>query len=77
MKEINRGIADDEGFVNREEKHFTIFKTSLLYANDGFTVYDCSNDELVFRVDLCEPDARDRDELVLMGPHGRCVRDTM
>ncbi|CAI0432289.1 unnamed protein product [Linum tenue] len=73
MKEINRGIADNGGFVNQEEKNFTIFETSLLYANDGFTVYDCSNGELVLRVDSCELDARDRDELVLMGPHDRCL----
>ncbi|CAI0380262.1 unnamed protein product [Linum tenue] len=73
MKQINTGIVVDGGFVSREEKHYTVFKTSLFYANDGFTVYDCSNGELVFRVDSYEPDARDRDELVLMDPHGRCL----
>ncbi|CAL1384506.1 unnamed protein product [Linum trigynum] len=73
MKETERRIVVDGGFVHQEEKHFTVFKTSLFFANDGFTVYDCSSGELVFRVDSYGPDARDRDELVLMDAHGRCL----
>ncbi|CAN1193764.1 Protein LURP-one-related 12 [Linum perenne] len=74
MKDISStGFVVDQGFVYQEEKHFTVFKTSLFFANDGFTVYDCSNGALVFRVDSYGPDARDRDELVLMDAHGRCL----
>ncbi|CAN0875362.1 Protein LURP-one-related 12 [Linum grandiflorum] len=74
MKDISStGFVVDHGFVYQEEKHYTVFKTSLFFANDGFTVYDCSNGELVFRVDSYGPDARDRDELVLMDAHGRCL----
>ncbi|CAI0437044.1 unnamed protein product [Linum tenue] len=73
MKETDRRIVVDEEFVHQEEKHFTVSKTSLFFANDGFTVYDCSSGELVFRVDSYGPDARDRDELVLMDAHGRCL----
>ncbi|XP_038895551.1 protein LURP-one-related 5-like [Benincasa hispida] len=52
--------------------HFTVMKTSLFFAGDGFTVYDCKG-KLVFRVDSYGPDSRYRDELVLMDPHGRCL----
>lgn len=62
----------DDGFVYEEEKHLTVLKTCLFFANDGFTVYDCKG-ELVFRVDSYGPDARDRGELVLMDAHGRCL----
>ncbi|ESW22749.1 hypothetical protein PHAVU_005G178100 [Phaseolus vulgaris] len=60
------------GYVFKEEIHLTVLKTSLFFAGDGFTVYDCKG-ELVFRVDSYGPDTRDRDELVLMDPNGRCL----
>lgn len=62
----------DAGFVYEEEKHLTVFKTCLFFANDGFTVYDCKG-ELVFRVDSYGPDSRDKGELVLMDALGRCL----
>ncbi|KAL1298071.1 hypothetical protein HN51_026650 [Arachis hypogaea] len=54
------------------ETQLTVLKTSLFFAGDGFTVYDCKG-QLVFRVDSYGPDARDRDELVLMDANGRCL----
>ncbi|KAF2293191.1 hypothetical protein GH714_038798 [Hevea brasiliensis] len=66
------GLVVDSGFVYEEEKHLTVLKTSLFFANDGFTVYDC-NGQLVFRVDSYGPDARDTGEVVLMDAHGRCL----
>ncbi|WVZ00460.1 hypothetical protein V8G54_026529 [Vigna mungo] len=60
------------GYVFKEEIHLTVLKTSLFFAGDGFTVYDCKG-QLVFRVDSYGPDTRDRDELVLMDPNGRCL----
>ncbi|XP_057724560.1 protein LURP-one-related 12-like [Arachis stenosperma] len=54
------------------ETQLTVLKTSLFFAGDGFTVYDCKG-QLVFRVDSYGPDARDRDELVLMDADGRCL----
>lgn len=62
----------DDGFIFAEETHLTVLKTSLFFANDGFTVYDCKG-ELVFRVDTYGPDTRDRDELVLMDANGKCL----
>ncbi|TXG69350.1 hypothetical protein EZV62_004285 [Acer yangbiense] len=62
----------EEGFVYEEETQLTVFKTSLFFANDGFTVYDCKG-ELVFRVDSYGPDSRDRVELVLMDGQGNCL----
>ncbi|KAM7253841.1 hypothetical protein ACFE04_031523 [Oxalis oulophora] len=63
----------DGTFVYGEEKNLTVLKTSLFFANDGFTVYDCKG-KLVFRVDSYGPDMRDRSgELVLMDAHGRCL----
>jgi len=66
------GLVVDDGFVYEEEKHLTVFKTCLFFANDGFTVYDCKG-ELVFRVDSYGPDSRDKGEHVLMDAHGRCL----
>ncbi|RDY04162.1 Protein LURP-one-related 12 [Mucuna pruriens] len=66
MKEV------EVGFVFKEEIHLTVLKTSLFFAGDGFTVFDCKG-ELVFRVDSYGPDTRDRDELVLMDPNGLCL----
>ena len=68
MKEVEV----EDGYVFKEEIHLTVFKTSLFFAGDGFTVYDCKG-QLVFRVDSYGPDTRDRDELVLMDPNGRCL----
>ena len=62
----------EDGYVFKEETHLTVLKTSLFFAGDGFTVYDCKG-QLVFRVDSYGPDTRDRDELVLMDPNGRCL----
>ncbi|CAN1171758.1 Protein LURP-one-related 12 [Linum perenne] len=70
---VSAGMVVDGGaFVYKEEKHFTVFKTSMFFANDGFTVHN-SDGELVFRVDSYGPDASDRDELVLMDARGRCL----
>lgn len=69
---MKQGLVVEAGFVYEEETHLTVSKTSLFFAGDGFTVYD-SKGELVFRVDSYGPDIRERDELVLMDPHGRCL----
>ncbi|CAN0916494.1 Protein LURP-one-related 12 [Linum grandiflorum] len=66
-------VVGDGAYVYEEEKHFTVFKTSMFFANDGFTVHNSGNGELVFRVDSYGPDASDRDELVLMDALGRCL----
>ncbi|TKY48070.1 LURP-one-related 12 [Spatholobus suberectus] len=69
-EKMNNEVED--GYVFKEEIHLTVLKTSLFFAGDGFTVYDCKG-QLVFRVDSYGPDTRDRDELVLMDPNGRCL----
>lgn len=69
---MKAGLVVDDGFIYEEEKHLTVLKTCLFFANDGFTVYDCKG-ELVFRVDSYGPDMRDKGELVLMDAHGRCL----
>lgn len=61
----------EEGFICKEETHLTVLKTSLFFAGDGFTVYDCKG-QLVFRVDTYGPDS-DKSELVLMDPFGKCL----
>ncbi|KAI5602710.1 hypothetical protein POPTR_001G192000v4 [Populus trichocarpa] len=66
------GLIVDDGFIYEEEKLLTVLKTSLFFANDGFTVYDCKG-ELVFRVESYGPDTRDQGEIVLMDAHGRCL----
>ncbi|KDP37081.1 hypothetical protein JCGZ_06137 [Jatropha curcas] len=66
------GLVVDSGFIYQDEKLLTVLKTSLFFANDGFTVYDCKG-ELVFRVDSYGPDTRDTGEVVLMDAHGRCL----
>ena len=65
-------VEEEHGYVFKEEIHLTVFKTSLFFAGDGFSVYDCKG-QLVFRVDSYGPDTRDIDELVLMDPNGRCL----
>ncbi|PON90092.1 LURP1-related protein domain containing protein [Trema orientale] len=69
---MKKGLVVESGFVFEEETSLTVSKTSLFFAGDGFTVYDPKG-ELVFRVDSYGPDIRDKDELVLMDPHGRCL----
>ncbi|GAV81480.1 Tub_2 domain-containing protein [Cephalotus follicularis] len=69
---MKKGLVVDDEFIYEEEKQLTVFKTSLFFANDGFTVYDCQG-QLVFRVDSYGPDTRDKDELVLMDAQGRCL----
>lgn len=66
------GSVGEDEFVCKEETHLTVRKTSLFFAGDGFTAYDCKG-QLVFRVDSYGPDIRDRSELVLMDAHGRCL----
>ncbi|GKV35857.1 hypothetical protein SLEP1_g44064 [Rubroshorea leprosula] len=69
---MKASLVVDDGFIYEEEKLLTVLKTSLFFANDGFTVYDC-NGQLVFRVDSYGPDTRDRGEVVLMDAQGRCL----
>ncbi|KAL4280094.1 hypothetical protein GQ457_03G042120 [Hibiscus cannabinus] len=69
---MKAGLVVDGDYIYEEEKHLTVLKTSLFFANDGFTVYDCKG-QLVFRVDSYGPDPRDKDEVVLMDAHGRCL----
>lgn len=70
MKQLR--VIVEEAFVYDEEKHLTVMKTSLFFAGDGYTVYDCKG-ELVFRVDSYGPDAREKDEIVLMDAQGKCL----
>ncbi|XP_054784770.1 protein LURP-one-related 5-like [Prosopis cineraria] len=69
---MKESFVVQDAYVFKEETHLTVLKTSLFFAGDGFTVYDCHG-QLVFRVDTYGPDARDKDELVLMDPHGLCL----
>lgn len=69
---MKQGIIAEGGFVYKEETHLTVLKTSLFFANDGYTVYDCKG-QLVFRVDSYGPDTRDKGEIVLMDAHGKCL----
>lgn len=69
---MKSGAILEEGYVYEEETHLTVLKTSLFFAGDGFTVYDCKG-ELVFRVDSYGPDAGDTGEVVLMDASGRCI----
>ncbi|XP_057505181.1 protein LURP-one-related 12-like [Actinidia eriantha] len=66
------GVVVENGFTYEEETHLTVLKTSLFFAGDGFTVYDCKG-ELVFRVDSYGQDAHDHAELVLMDAYGHCL----
>ncbi|XP_022842500.1 protein LURP-one-related 12-like [Olea europaea var. sylvestris] len=69
---MKSGVIVKEGFVFKDETHFTVSKTSLFYAGDGYTAYDCRG-ELIFRVDSYGPDARETGELVLMDASGKCL----
>uniref|UniRef100_M4F298 Protein LURP-one-related 5 n=1 Tax=Brassica campestris TaxID=3711 RepID=M4F298_BRACM len=67
------GLLVDNKFSHGQDKNLTVRKTSLFFAGDGFTVYDCKG-TLVFRVDSYGgPNNRDTDEVVLMDAHGRCL----
>lgn len=69
---MKEGVIVENDFVYDEEKHLTVMKTSLFFAGDGYTVYDCKG-ELVFRVDSYGPDPREKDEIVLMDAPGKCL----
>ncbi|XP_019156883.1 PREDICTED: protein LURP-one-related 12-like [Ipomoea nil] len=69
---MKSGAVVDEGYIYNEEKHLTVLKTSLFFAGDGFSAYDCTG-QLVFRVDTYGPDSRDRTEVVLMDAAGKCL----
>ncbi|CAA3017753.1 LURP-one-related 12-like [Olea europaea subsp. europaea] len=69
---MKNGVIVEDGFVYKDETHLTVSKTSLFFAGDGYTAYDCKG-ELVFRVDSYGPDTRDTGELVLMDASGRCL----
>ncbi|KAK9141731.1 hypothetical protein Syun_011131 [Stephania yunnanensis] len=71
MKSSVVAIVDDT-FCFREETHLTVQKTSLFFPGDGFSVYNCQG-KVVFRVDSYGPDARFKDELVLMDALGKCL----
>ncbi|KAK9102025.1 hypothetical protein Sjap_019279 [Stephania japonica] len=62
----------DKTFCFAEETHLTVQKTSLFFPGDGFSVYNCQG-KVVFRVDSYGPDARFKDELVLMDAIGNCL----
>ncbi|KAG6427319.1 hypothetical protein SASPL_111561 [Salvia splendens] len=49
-----------------------MLKTSLFFAGEGFTAYDCKG-ALVFRVDSYGPDGDDTGKFVLMDGSGRCI----
>ncbi|KAG6426036.1 hypothetical protein SASPL_110250 [Salvia splendens] len=66
------GAIVEKGYVYEEETHLTVLKTSLFFAGDGFTAYDCKG-ALVFRVDSYGPDGGDTGEVVLMDASGRCI----
>ncbi|XP_057786880.1 protein LURP-one-related 5-like [Salvia miltiorrhiza] len=63
------GIVE-EACVCKEDTHFTVMKTSVFFAGDGFTAFD-SKGELIFRVD--NYDGGDSCEMVLMDRAGRCI----
>ncbi|KAG8379829.1 hypothetical protein BUALT_Bualt07G0130100 [Buddleja alternifolia] len=71
-KAMKIGAIVEKAYVYEEETHLTVRKTSLFFAGDGFTAYDCKG-ELVFRVDSYGPDAGVTGELVLMDAAGRCI----
>ncbi|KAJ4958172.1 hypothetical protein NE237_025283 [Protea cynaroides] len=66
------GVFAEEGFCFNEYTQLTVLKTSLFFPGDGFSVYDTKG-EVLFRVDSYGPDARLKDELVLMDAAGKCL----
>ncbi|KAJ8452811.1 hypothetical protein Cgig2_014574 [Carnegiea gigantea] len=64
--------SEEKGFKSDEETQLTVCKTSLFFAGDGFTAYDCKG-QLIFRVDSYSPQVRDKDQLILMDASGRCL----
>ncbi|GMH15922.1 hypothetical protein Nepgr_017763 [Nepenthes gracilis] len=70
---MKAGAGMEDGFAYDEETYLTVCKTSIFFAGDGFTVYDCSG-QLVFRVDSYGgPGMRDKGEIVLMDAAGHCL----
>lgn len=72
MKNMREGVVVDECFCCEKETQLTVLKTSLFFAGDGFAVYD-SKGQVLFRVDSYGPDAREKDQLVLMDAAGKCL----
>ncbi|XP_059639844.1 protein LURP-one-related 5-like [Cornus florida] len=72
FRRMKGGFVVEDRFMCEEETHLTVLKTSLFFADDGFTVYD-SKGELVLRVDSYGGDARDKADVVLMEASGRCL----
>ncbi|KAG6432481.1 hypothetical protein SASPL_104058 [Salvia splendens] len=66
------GAIVEKGYVYEEETHLTVLKTSLFFAGDDFTAYDCKG-ALFFRVESYGPDGGDTGEVVLMDGSGRCI----
>ncbi|MBA0870224.1 hypothetical protein Goshw_009464 [Gossypium schwendimanii] len=69
---MKAGLGVDGEYIYEQEKHLTVLKASLFFANDGFIVYDCKG-QLLFRVDSYGPLPRDKGQLVLMDAHGKCL----
>ncbi|XP_047330917.1 protein LURP-one-related 5-like [Impatiens glandulifera] len=66
-------VMVDDRFVCKQETHFTVLKTSLFFAGDGFTAYNPQG-KLVFRVDSYGgPDTADKGQVVLMDASGSCL----
>ncbi|CAI8601318.1 unnamed protein product [Vicia faba] len=68
----NEELVIQDEYVYKEETRLTVMKTSRFFNGDGFVVYDCKG-QLVFRFDSYGPNTRDKEELVLMNPHGRSL----
>ncbi|CAL5210593.1 unnamed protein product [Lathyrus oleraceus] len=68
----NEELVIQDEYVYKEETRLTVLKTSRFFIGDGFVVYDCKG-QLVFRSDSYGPHTRDKEELVLMNPHGRSL----
>ncbi|XP_058734397.1 protein LURP-one-related 12-like [Vicia villosa] len=68
----NEELVIQDEYVYKEETRLTVLKTSRFFTGDGFVVYDCKG-QLVFRFDSYGPNTRDKEELVLMNPHGRSL----
>ncbi|KAI5392466.1 protein LURP-one-related 5 [Lathyrus oleraceus] len=68
----NEELVIQDEYLYKEETRLTVLKTSRFFTGDGFVVYDCKG-QLVFRFDSYGPHTRDKEELVLMNPHGRSL----
>eukprot|EP00252_Welwitschia_mirabilis_P017893 TRINITY_DN3984_c0_g1_i2.p1 TRINITY_DN3984_c0_g1~~TRINITY_DN3984_c0_g1_i2.p1 ORF type:complete len:231 (+),score=21.43 TRINITY_DN3984_c0_g1_i2:263-955(+) len=67
---VQRAIVDAK-FCSETPTVLTVWKKSLVFGGEGFTVYD-SNGDLVFRVD-CYSSGRLYDEIVLMDAEGKAL----